>query len=172
MTVTATLKSSISVAQVGSNAFGGPEWNAALDFTQAFANGVAANQADLAYVAERTVTTGANDDIDLAGVLADALGTTLTMAKLVAMLLINRQKDGTANTTNLTIGLGTNPFVGFLGGTTPTIGPITPGGVFMISNPSLAGLGSITGASNDILRIANSAGATNKYLIALLARSS
>ncbi|MBM3642237.1 MAG: hypothetical protein FJX15_13125 [Alphaproteobacteria bacterium] len=171
MTIDATLKASISVSQAGSNAFGGPTWSGAFEFLKNFANGVAADQADIAYVAERTVTTGANDDIDLAGVLADALGTTLTMAKLVAMLLINRQKDGTANTTNLTIGLGTNPFLGFLGGTVPTIGPITPGGVFMVSNPALAGLGSITGASNDILRVANSAGATNKYLIALLARS-
>ncbi|MFO1126371.1 MAG: hypothetical protein U1E25_14580 [Methylocystis sp.] len=79
-------------------------------------------------MAERTVASATNDDIDLAGVLTDALSVTITAAELIALVIINKQKDGTANTTNLTIGNGSDPMIGFLGGTTPTIGPIRPGG--------------------------------------------
>ena len=172
MTISASIRAAFSVSQSGAAAFGAsPSWSAAIDEVLSFANGTAANQADIAYVAERTVTSGANDDIDLAGVLTDALGATITAAELVALMIINKAKDGTANTTNLTIGGGSAPVTGFLGGTTPTIGPIPPGGVVMLASPGATGLGAVTATSADILRVANSAGATAKYVVAILARS-
>jgi hypothetical protein len=173
MSVSAKLDVSLSLAETGSNAFSaGPYWTGVLALSQAFANGVGASQADLVYVAERTVASATNDDIDLAGVLADPLGNTVTAAELVALLIINKQKDGTANSTNLTIGAGSNPVVGFLGGTTPTIGPIRPGGVLLLASPDAAGIGAVTAGTGDILRIANSSGAQAKYLIGVLARTS
>jgi hypothetical protein len=172
MTVTASVRAALSVSQAGANAFsGGPNWSAAIDEVLSFANGTGANQCDLAYVAERTVASATNDDIDLAGVLTDALGATITAAELVAILIINKQKSGAANTTDLTIGLGTNPILGFLGGTLPTIGPLKPGAVFLLASPGAAGLGAVSGGSADVLRVANSSGAQAKYQIAVLARS-
>lgn len=168
----ATIKASIAISEAGANAFSsGPYWNGSLEFLATLSDGTTAGKADLSYMAERTVATATNDDIDLAGVLTDALGATVTAAELVAIMIVNRQLDGTANTTNLTIGAGLNPVVGFMGGTTPTIGPIKPGGVFMLAAADAAGLGAVTAGTGDILRIANSAGATNKYLVAILARS-
>lgn len=171
MAVNASLRAALSVSQVGSEAFaGGPNWSAAIEQVLSFANGTGADQADLAYVAERTVASATNDDIDLAGVLTDALGATITAAELAAILIVNKKKDGSANTTNLTIGAGANPMIGFLGAT-HTIGPIRPGGVFMLACGDASGIGAVTAGTGDILRIANSSGAQNKYLIALLARS-
>jgi hypothetical protein len=171
MAVTAQLDVNLTASQSGANAFGGPYWNAAMSLSQAFQDGTAANKFDRLYMAQRTVATGANDDIDLNGVLTDVFGTTIAAVELVGIMIINKQKDGTANTTNLTIGAGSNPFVGFLGGTTPTLGPVRPGGVFLLMNPDASGLGTITAGTADILRIANSAGASNTYQIALLLRS-
>lgn len=173
MTVSASIRAAVSVSQSGSAAFGvSPSWAAAFDEVMSLVNGTGANQFDLAYVAERTVASASNDDIDLAGVLTDALGNVITAAELVALVIINKQKDGTANTTDLTIGAGPNPMIGFLGGTTPTLGPIKPGGIFMLASPSAAGIGAVVAGTGDILRIANSSGAQAKYQIALLARSS
>lgn len=87
------------------------------------------------------------------------------------MLVINAPRDGAANVSNLTIGGGTNPFTGFLGGTTPTVGPIGPGGFFFIGCPSATGVGAVTAGSADVLRIANGAGGTAVYQLAILARS-
>lgn len=172
MTLAANITASLSVNQAGANAFSsGPYWAGALEFALALANGTGANQADLAYVAERTVASASNDDIDLSGVLTDALGVTITAAELVALLIINRQKDGAANTTDLTVGGGSNPVIGFLGGTTPTIGPIKPGGVLLLAAGNAAGIGAVTAGAGDVLRVANSAGAQNKYQIAILGRS-
>lgn len=172
MTATAKLDISLATSLAGSNAFSaGPFWSAVMSLTQSFASGTTANKIDIVYMAERTVATATNDDIDLAGVLADALGTTITAAELVGIFIVNEQLDGTDNTTNLTIGGGTNPFTGIWGATGDTIGPVTPGGCFLIMNPNAAGLGTVTASTGDILRIANSSGATNKYKIAILARS-
>jgi hypothetical protein len=172
MTVSASVRVALSVSQTGANAFsGGPNWSGAIDEILSFTNGTGANQCDLAYVAERTVASATNDDIDLAGVLTDALGATIIAAELVALLIINKQKDGTANTTDLTIGLGTNPVLGFLGGTLPTIGPLKPGAMILLASPGAAGLGVVGAGASDVLRIANSSGAQAKYLIAALARS-
>lgn len=133
--------------------------------------GTGADQADILYMAERTVLTGANDDLDLAGVLSNAFGQVITAAEIVALFIHNKPVSGPDNTTNLTIGGGTNPVTGLLGGTTPTIGPIRPRGFMLLGNPGATGICPVTAGTGDILRIANSAGATCKYQIAILARS-
>ena len=172
MAVAAQLDINLAVSQSGANAFSsGPYWNAAMTLSQAFTDGVVANTFDRLYMAERTVASATNDDIDLSGVLTDVFGSTITAAELVGIFVINRAKDGTANTTNLTIGAGSNPVVGFLGGTTPTVGPLKPGGCFLLMNPDATGLATITAGTGDILRVANGSGATAKFQIALLMRS-
>ena len=170
MAIQATLTASLSATETGGNTYT-DKFTPLVQKVQKIADGTAANQADILYANERTVTTGADDDIDLAGVLTDAFGSTITAAELVALIVINQQQDGTANTTDLTIGNGSNPFVGFLGGTTPTVGPIKPGGCFMLFAGDAAGIGTVTATTADILRITNSAGASATYQIAILARS-
>lgn len=171
MAVTSSFSIKIEAKQSIANEFGSSADERLMRVSQALADGTTGAKADLMYIAERTVADGANDDIDLAGALVDTFGTTITMAEVVAVCVINQQQDGTANTTDLTIGGATNAFVGFLGGTTPTIGPIKPGGVFFIAAGDAAGIGAVTGGSTDELRVANSAGAAATYQIGILARS-
>eukprot|EP00918_Siedleckia_nematoides_P061736 GHVU01134771.1.p1 GENE.GHVU01134771.1~~GHVU01134771.1.p1 ORF type:complete len:172 (-),score=22.15 GHVU01134771.1:298-813(-) len=170
MTVSATFTASLSATETGGNSYT-DRFTPLVQKVQKLTDGTTANKADILYANERTVTTGANDDIDLAGVLTDAFGSTITAAEVVGLIVINQQQDGTANTTDLTIGGGSNPFLGFLGGTTPTIGPIKPGGCFCLFAGDAAGIGAVTASTADILRIANSSGASATYQIAILARS-
>jgi len=156
----------------GNNSFGSTYWNGAMSLVQAFSSGTTANKFDQLYMAERTVGASSNDDLDLSGVLTDIFGATITSVELVGIVLINAPKSSsTANASNLTLGGGTNPVTGYLGGTTPTIGPIKPGGCFVLMNPDATGLATITAGTGDILRVANGAGGAATYQIALLMRS-
>lgn len=172
MTVTAKIIAALQASQIGTNDFGGVGFNPSpirqeINLTPGF--GV--DQADLLFVDERQVASGATDAIDVAGALAAALGGTISMVELVAMLIINAPRSGPPNTTNLTIGGGSNPIVGWLGGTTPTLGPIRPGGMFLRAERDLAGICAITPGTGDLLNIANSAGAIATYQIALIGRT-
>lgn len=172
MPLTAKLSVLLEARQSGAQDFGGPTFEPVIRGLLDLASGVGVNQADILFADERTITTGANDDLDLAGVLSDALGVIIASAELVALLVIWKSKAGVLPTTNLTIGLGTNPVTpGFLGGTLPTIGPIRPGGIVLLASPDAAGLGVITAGSADLLRLTNSAGASATYQIAIIART-
>ncbi len=103
--------------------------------------------------------------------LTSAFGSVITAAKLVGVLVINAPRDGAANVSNLTIGAGTNLFLGFVGGTAPTIGLIGPGGFFFIGCPSATGIGAVVAGTGDNLRISNSSGGAATYQLAILARS-
>lgn len=173
MSKTASVSISLSASTEGANAFsGGPFWSGAMAAAFGLTDGTTAGKFDRVYMAERAVSASTNDDIDLAGSLTDPLGTTITAAEIVAIMIINAPKDPTdaANVSNLTIGAGSNPFIGFLGAT-HTIGPIQPGGVFFIGASDADGIGSVTAGTGDILRIANGAGGTANYQIGILART-
>jgi hypothetical protein len=170
MALATSLRAAISAVQTGTNDYGGV-FTPSLNYVVDLVDGVAAGAADQLFCDERTVASASNDDLDLAGVLQSAFGQTLTMVKIVAIMIINAPRSGAANTTNLTVGAGTNPFLGFLGGTTPTVGPLRPGATFYLACDNLAGLGSVTAGTADILRIANSSGAAATYQIAIVARS-
>ncbi len=169
MALQATFTVKIAATHTGGNAFA-DKFSPLIEKVQKLTNGTTANKADLIYVDERTVTTGANDDIDLAGSLSDAFGSTIAAAEIVAIMIINGPISGSANTTDLTLGAGANPFIGFLGAT-DTIGPIKPGGVFMLAAGDAAGIGSVTAGTGDIFRVANSSGASATYQIAIIART-
>jgi hypothetical protein len=174
MAVSGLIKVHFNIALAGSAILGNaPHWNGLIEIANSFSDGTGANQADKVYVAERTVASNTNDDIDLTGSLSDALGATITAAELAALLIYNKPLDPAAdNTTNLTIGAGSNPMLGFLGGTTPTIGPIRPGCFMLLGGVANAGgFGAISAGVGDILRVANSAGAQAKYQIGVVARS-
>ncbi len=171
MPLSTTIKMSVSATETGGTGAGAAMSTPLVAAVMELVDGTIANAADRIYARERTVASATNDDIDLAGALIGALGSTLTFVEIVAIAIINRRADGTANTTNLTIGAGTNPFLGFLGGTTPTIGPIRPGGMLLIACPADIGIGTVTPGTADILRIANSAGAPATYQIVIIGRS-
>lgn len=170
MSLTSEMMVRFSATQLGPNDFGGsfnPTMTALLQTTF----GTAAGQANLLFIDDRTVASATNDDVDLAGVLQNAFGQTITALEVVAVFIINAPRSGPANTTNLTVGAGTNPFLGFLGGAAHTVGPLRPGAFFCIGAGDAAGIGAVTPGTGDILRIANSAGAAATYQLAILART-
>jgi hypothetical protein len=116
--------------------------------------GTGASQADRIFADQRTIAASGTDDLDLAGVLVDALGATITMARIRALIV----KAAAANTNNVVMGVGTNPITTILGGTTPTLN-IRPGGLLVLAAPDAVGY-AVTAATADILRFANSGAGT------------
>lgn len=172
MSVTAKIIAALQASQAGSGDFGGPVFNPdPMRQEINFLPGVGLGNADLLFMDQRSILSGANDDIDLAGVLLGPFGGTITMAELLAIFIINAPRSGNPNTTNLTIGGGTNPLAGWLAGTTPTVGPIRPGGVLLRVESDGAGICPVVAGTGDILRITNGAGATANYQIGLIGRS-
>lgn len=165
MTVSALLKASLVLSEIGSNTFGGPNFSGSLDMAMTLGDGTGLGQFTLPYIAERTVASNTDDNVDLNAVLASALGVSFAATKLVGIFIINRQKDGTANTTTLTLGGGSNKVVGLFDSMV-----LQPGGFVFAACDAVAALAAITAATGDILRITNSTGAVNKYLIGLLGR--
>lgn len=127
-------------------------------------SGVAADQADQLFSDERSLATGANEDLDLAGTfLQNAFGVNITFVKLKAILFI---ADPT-NTTNLTLGnAASNAFQGPFGAVAHTL-VFKPGDFMLISSQSLAAW-AVTPTTADLLRVTNAAGATAKYKIVLV----
>lgn len=152
----------VAGSESGSNDYVAPSWAASISETLSLSG------ADLVFFDQRTVASATNDDIDLVGSLSTALGTTFSAATIMGVAVFNKPKTGTANTTNLTIGNATNAFEGFLS-SAGTVGPIPPGGMFLIAASDLGGP---SGGSTDELRIANSSGASATYQIAIFASTS
>jgi hypothetical protein len=127
-------------------------------------SGTGSYQADLMYAASRTLAASATDNLDLSGVLTDALGSVLAMAKVVAIYI--RARD--ANTSDLTIGNGANPFVGPFGAAAHTL-TVSPGSPQMLTNLKTGW--TVTPATGDILKIVNGAAAAATYDIVILGRT-
>lgn len=141
-------------------------WSGTINYALNLTNGTTANKFDLIYVAERTVASATDDDVDVAGALSSALGTSLASAEIVGFIIVNKPESG-ANTTSLTIGGSSNGIPGY----TSAVEAISPGGIFMVISPDAAGIATVTAGTGDILRVTNGSGASNTYQIAILARS-
>lgn len=131
--------------------------------TLAFADGTGASQANKFFTDRRTITASGNDDLDLAGALVDAFGTTLTFTAIKGILVA----AAAANANDLNVGgLGTNGFFTWLGATGDLV-KIGPGDVMLATKRSAAGW-AVTASTADLLRITNAAGGTSvEYEIAL-----
>ena len=174
MTVSAKLSAVFEASQLGVHDFAPPNFNVTVQDILQFSMGGGSGQANLLFVDERPLASAANDDLDLNGTaLQTVYGVNIAATTLVAALIINAPKLASAapNTTNLTIGGGTSAITTFMGGTTPTFGPIRPGGFVFFGCDAVGGFGAIVAGTADILRISNSAGAAATYQIALLLRS-
>lgn len=117
-------------------------------------SGTGASQCDLEYRAQRTLAVSANEDLDLAGALADAFGSTLTFVKVRGIYI----KAAAGNTNSVIIKpASSNGFTGPFGAATHTI-TLPKGGIFIATAPD-AGW-TVTAGTGDKINIANSAGST------------
>lgn len=134
-------------------------------FSADLASGTSASQADLIWSDTRTLTASATENLDLAGVLADAFGATLTFVKIKAILI----KAAAGNTNNVVIGNGSNPFLGPFGAAAHTLA-VPPGGCVALFAP-VSGW-AVTAATADILKVANSSsGSSVTYDITIVGTS-
>jgi hypothetical protein len=127
-------------------------------------SGTTASKADRIFHDYRTLATGATENLDLAGVLTDPLGNTLTFVTIKEILFIG---DDT-NTTILTIGNGTNPFVGPFGAGTHTH-DLRPGGLYHAVAPATGW--TVTAGTADIIKVTNASGADASYRVVLIGTS-
>jgi hypothetical protein len=126
--------------------------------------GTSSGSADIVFSDTRTLATNTNEDLDLAGGVADVFGVTRTFVKVKAI----RLKAAAANTTTLVIGNGTNPFVGPFGSGTHTVS-LAPGGEILLTAPA-AGW-TVTASTGDILKVTNPAGASATYDVDIIGTS-
>lgn len=141
----------------------------ALAFTRSLSmvNGTGAGQADKVWDDIRTIAISGTDDLDLAGVLTDAFGATLTFARVKGLFVA----ADAGNTNNVVVGgaAGTQ-WVGPFGAAAQTVA-VRPGGWFGICCADATGW-PVVGAASDLLRIANSgAGTAVTYSIVILGSS-
>lgn len=131
-------------------------------------SGTAAGLADLRFADTRTLAASATEDLDLAGVLADTLGTVLTFVRVKGLFI----SASSANTNNVVIGAAaTNAWATLLNAT----GTITlrPGATFAAMSGSADATGmAVTAGTGDILKVANSgAGSSVSYDIVIIGAS-
>lgn len=142
---------------------------APVDYTKAvqLANGTAAGQADLIFTDSRTIAASGTDPLDLAGTLVDALGATLTFARVKGLVVY----AAPGNTNDVVIGGAvSNTFVGPFADATDKI-KVKPGGLLVLMSPGATSY-PVTAATADQLLIANSgAGTSVAYDVVIIGAS-
>jgi hypothetical protein len=135
--------------------------------TLSLAAGTAINQANRIFLRSDTVDTGTPDDIDFsATTFLDPSGDAATMAKVVAIIVVN--KSTTAGQV-LTVGGDAAPIAEFFGAG-PDVLRVGPGGIEVLTNPSLAAY-AVTATTADILQVGVEAGTAVAYDIIAIGRS-
>ncbi|MCX5197223.1 hypothetical protein OOK31_25550 [Streptomyces sp. NBC_00249] len=125
-------------------------WSTHLD------TGTAAGQADKVFHDTRTITASSSEDLDLAAVLLDVFGAAITFARVKAVFIA----AAAANANNVIVGAGTNPWATFLNATgTITLRPGESFGFF--ANVADSTGHTVTAATGDILKVANSGAGTS-----------
>jgi hypothetical protein len=142
---------------------------APLDYAKALqlASGTAAGQADLIFSDTRTIAASGTDTLDLAGSLVDALGSTLTFARVKGLIIY----AAPGNTNDVVYGgAASNTWVGpFVDATDKR--KVKPGGIEVVFAPGAAGF-PVTAATADQLLIANGgAGTSVSYDVVIIGAS-
>lgn len=132
------------------------------------ADGTGAAQADRMFSDTRTIAASSNEDLDLVGALADAIGGTASFVRIKGLYIA----ASTGNTNNVVVGAAaTNPWATLLNAT----GTVTlrPGAALCVVTGSAdTTTYATTAGTGDLLRIANSgAGSTVNYDIIVVGAS-
>lgn len=166
MTLTANMQITIESTQIGAGALANPEQRIRKVKRRSWESGTANGKVDIQYSATRTLAASANEDLDLAGVLAEAFGATFTAVEIASLYI----EADAANVNNVVFGpASTNGFLGPFGAATHRL-TLGPDQFFAMPAPT-AGW-AVTAGTGDKINIANSgAGSSVTYTIHILARS-
>lgn len=163
--VTANLRVNIRAKQTGTADLGTPQILVDLEKSMDFTPGTAAvGEANILFSDERTLAASANEDLDLAGVLADALGATIAAAEVVAIYI----EAAAGNTNNVQV---TRPAANgvplFLAASDGLA--LGPGDFVLLTRRSGVG---VTAGTGDLVNIANSGGGTSVvYKVVVIGRT-
>lgn len=146
------LKATVQAQYAGSNDIAVPIQDVVKQIALAFTSGVAASQADVLFMDERTLAASATENLDLNASLTDAFGAAFNPAKVKAVLVYALA----ANVNDVVVGgAASNGWLGPFGAAAHTVA-VKPGGFLFMAAPGLAGLGAVTAATGDLLKITNS----------------
>jgi len=163
MSLTARIASTLRATYTKTSDVASPTQTVDETFSIDYANGVAANQANVLFADTRTLAPSATEDLDLTGSLSDALGTSLVNARIKCI----RISAAAGNTNNVIVGAASATQWTTLLNATGTI-TLHPGAFFTAATPTAAGW-TVTAATGDLLKIANSgAGTSVTYTIELI----
>lgn len=131
------------------------------------ASGTAVGQADLVFHDQRMLTASSSEDLDLAGVLSDAFGASLTYIRVKGLIIAAlgvTNADGvvtTPNTNNVVVGAASSNAWAALLNATGTV-TLRPGAIaaFIAGATDATGY-AVTGGTGDLLKVANSAGGSS-----------
>jgi hypothetical protein len=165
MTLTAKFTLSIVAQQSSALDLTSPEADVAKSYTDSFANGTGANQAQEIFSDSRTITGSGTDNLDLSGTLTDALGATVAFTGVKAIVI--------RNTGTVQIRVGKKISNGFAGPYDQTAGAlghiVEPGGTYFVSNPSAAGW-AVTAATADLLSVENLSASAAAYDVIIVGK--
>ena len=117
-----------------------------------FGNGTGANQANMIWHDQRSVGTG-SEDLDLAGSLVSAFGTTITFTVVKGVLIV----ASTANSGNVVVSRPASNGLVLFTAASDGLAALKPGGIFLFTDPSAAGL-TVTASTGDLLNVDASTG--------------
>lgn len=142
---------------------------AALRYRKGFAwtDGSGLGQANQVFHDTRELAASASEELDLAGVLTNAVGATATFARVKALLVYAAK----TNANNVVVGgAASNAFASMFGAATHTQ-IVKPGGLWLVAADDAVGY-PVTAATGDLLKIANSgAGSVVKYDVVIIGAS-
>lgn len=132
-----------------------------LSATWAITSGTGLNQANIVWSDERTLTTGANEDLDVSGGLTGLFGA-VPFVKIKGVIFV----ANAANTTSLTVSRPAANGVPLFAAASDAV-VLTPGGFFVLVDPSAAGI-AVTAGTGDLINVLNGAGASATYRVGLI----
>ena len=117
-------------------------------------NGTGANQANVMWHDRRTLAATTSEDLDLSGVLTDAFGVSVALARVKAIIVSAASTNGGLIQVG---GAAANQFINWVANASDII-QIRAGGFFMLVAPDATAY-AVTAATGDLLKIANTDGA-------------
>lgn len=165
MPLTGKILASLSLTETKSAVdFATPSFAINQQYVWDIVSGTGVGQSDLLFADQRTLSAGANEDLDLAGVLASVYGATLTFVKLRALWI----SAAAANPNNITVTRPASNGVPLFAAASDAIA-LEPGAGFLYVSKSSGK--TVTAATGDLINVLAGAGGNHVYDVFVIGTS-
>lgn len=156
MSLTSSLRVVLDAVQISNKDLTSVRAPVNYDRTGRLASGTGAGQADVLFTDTRTLAASASETLDLTGSLVDALGATVTMARVKGIVIA----AAAGNTNDVIVGgAASNGFATPFGDPTDKV-KVKPGGILALFTPDATAY-AVTAGTGDLLQVANGAAGTS-----------